>query len=337
MRCRFSALAAACAAIILSVANAACAHQSESTVGFQLASAPDQDDRPLRLGIWYPSEASAQPNDVGPYRLVVAMDGAPSGHDLPLIVMSHGTGGSLFDAAELASGLARAGFVVVAVMHNGDNYQDRSNSLSRRNFLERPRQISRTLDFMLGEWSGRAIIDRERIGIFGHSAGGTTSLIAVGGVFDWSRVSAYCQANVNDVSCRNAATRQRNSGVADAAAPPINDHDSRIRAAVVAAPALEAAFEPQGLANVSVPVQLWVASEDAIVPDAARFQSLLPTSAAYRLAPNAGHFSFLAPCSAALLAAAPVICSDPPGFDRAYFQSEFTRDVLRFFETNLRQ
>lgn len=333
---------AVCAAIVLNVLMAACAHHSEQSaaaqsVGFQFASAPDADAPPLALAIWYPSDAPAQPTQIALERLNVAMDGAPHGNGLPLVVMSHGTGGSMYNSSTVALSLAEAGFAVVAVTHTGDNYQDRSNSFSRRNFADRPRQITRVIDFMLNEWTGRGVIDAARIGVFGHSAGGATSLIAVGGAFDYGRVTGYCQsaAGAEDWGCRNARERGVRLPSADASAGPILARDTRIRAAVVAAPALSLAFQPGGLADVSAPVQVWVAGGDAIVPDAALLEPLLTQRLDYHLVPNAGHFSFLSPCSEVMAARAPEICVDPPGFDRAAFQREFVPEVVRFFEANL--
>jgi predicted dienelactone hydrolase len=326
-------LLAALATIFLSPVSAALAQHVEHGVGFQWGSAPDPGGVPLKLAIWYPSEAPAQPTQVGPYRLDVAMDGAPSGRALPLIVMSHGIGGSSLDSSNLAVSLAQAGFVVVAVTHSGDNYEDRSRSFLRRNFADRPRHVTRAIDFMLSEWPGHRAIDPRRIGIFGHSAGGTTSLIAVGGRFEWEQMGVYCGPHSD--GCRNTRERRTGDAGADASAPPIAAEDTRIRAAVVAAPALAHGFQPQSLARVSVPVQVWVAGHDTIAPDAAVLQSLLPPQIDYRPVPDAGHFSFLAPCSAVLIASAPQICRDPPGFDRADFQRRFTKAIVRFFETNL--
>jgi predicted dienelactone hydrolase len=51
--------------------------------------------------------------------------------------------------------------------------------------------------------------------------------------------------------------------------------------------------------------------------------------------PNAGHFAFLAPCTPALAAAAPEICRDPAGFDRAAFHREFNPAVVAFFKAKL--
>jgi predicted dienelactone hydrolase len=62
-------------------------------VGFQPAAASDPEGRPLELNIWYPSDAAARPRGLGLFQRVVAADAPISGSQLPLIVISHGTGG----------------------------------------------------------------------------------------------------------------------------------------------------------------------------------------------------------------------------------------------------
>jgi predicted dienelactone hydrolase len=52
--------------------------------------------------------------------------------------------------------------------------------------------------------------------------------------------------------------------------------------------------------------------------------------------PNADHYAFLPPCSPELAAAAPQLCTDPPGFDRAAFHRSFDAEVVRFFSQTLR-
>ncbi len=251
------------------------------------------------------------------------------------MIFSHGTGGWAFNSYDSAIALAEAGFVVAALTHNGDNNKDQSDAFSPRNFANRPRQASRVIDYMLESWSGHAVIDPSRVGIFGHSAGGATALIAIGGKADWREVLAFCKAHPEDWGCRNGRQRAPSDAAPDATITVISSPDPRIKAAVVAAPAIAVAFGPAGLADVTVPVQLWVASQDAIVTDANIVRSLLATAPDYHEAEHAGHFAFLAPCSALLAASVPEICTDRDGFDRAKFLREFQQSMIAFFRANL--
>ncbi|MEQ8345810.1 MAG: dienelactone hydrolase family protein [Sneathiellaceae bacterium] len=310
--------------------------QPSAAAGFQQSQATDSAGRPLDLAIWYPSAAPPQAVQVGPFALEVARDGGVAGSGLPLIVLSHGAGGSSLNAFDTATALADAGFVVVAPLHAGDNYRDQSDTFTQANFLNRPGQVSRTIDHMLTAWQQHGAIDPSRIGILGHSAGGTTALLLAGGRADWRRVAAFCTDHPQDWGCANARAQQSVQGTAaPAAAPVIAGADPRLKAVVLAAPALSVAFAPDGLAAVTVPVQLWVAAADRIVGDAAAIRRMLPGDVDMRRVPDAGHFAFLAPCSDALARIAPPLCTDAPGFDRRAFLAGFQQTVIAFFRKHL--
>jgi predicted dienelactone hydrolase len=306
---------------------------SAQAVGFQRVTAPDPDGAPLEVGIWYPSNAAAVPVNMGPTTQTVAMAGPIEGSALPLVVISHGTGGSLLGHYDTAIALAQAGFVVAALTHTGDNYADTSRNTL---VMERPRHINRLIDFMLSGWDSHGRIDPSRIGMFGFSSGGFTTLVNIGGVPDLGKIAPYCQDHPGDYACRLAATRP---GAASAAAPgPRGLADPRIKSAVVAAPAIGFTFSPDGLKNVSIPVSLWRAEDDTVLPHpwyAEAVRQALPRPPEYHVVPKAGHYDFLAPCSAALAALAPVICTSAVGFDRAAFHATFDAAVVEFFRRTL--
>jgi predicted dienelactone hydrolase len=62
-------------------------------VGFQELTIPDGDEKPLTVGVWYPTDAPVSPQAVGLFTQTVAVGGPVAGEALPLVVMSHGTGG----------------------------------------------------------------------------------------------------------------------------------------------------------------------------------------------------------------------------------------------------
>jgi predicted dienelactone hydrolase len=309
--------------------------------GFQYGTAPDPDDKPIELGIWYPSDAPTTSQPLGLFTQNVAYYGAISGQSLPLIVISHGTGGGGASHYDTAIALADAGFVVVAPTHTGDNYQDRSYSFTPRNFVERPRQVSKVIDFMLNSWNGHDHIDPARIGMFGHSAGGATALIELGGNPDISLVALYCRKHPDAWDCEQAKTHaaaDTASAAPDAEKPPDWHHDPRVKAAVIAAPAIGYAFTKDGLAAVTAPIQLWRAENDKIAAnewnsDIVRVD--LPKPPEDHLAAKAGHFDFLAPCTDALAKVAAEICASAPGFDRTAFHADFNKALVAFFKAQL--
>ncbi len=312
-------------------------------VGFQSATVPDPADKPLAIGIWYPSDAPAPSQPNTPFRQALSLDGAVSGSRLPLIIISHGMGGWLGSQADTALALAEAGFVVVALTHSGDNREDDSSPASpSRWMVDRPRHVSRVLDYMLAGWSGHGRIDASRIGIFGFSAGAYTALVAIGGVPDLKKASAHCAADPQELVCRLGMTSDFETPAVFKRPASVWTHDPRIKAAVLAAVGFGFAFDAKGLAQVTIPVQLWAASDDHNVPYASNTEAVrrsLPIPPEFHMVEGAGHFAFLPPCNPKLEAALPkiwaMVCVDPPGFDRAAFHRAFNREVVDFFRQTL--
>jgi predicted dienelactone hydrolase len=308
-------------------------------VGFQYGEAPDPGDQPIELAIWYPSDAPLSSKPLGLFNQDVAFYGAVKGNALPLVVISHGTGGSAASHYDTALALADAGFVVVALSHTGDNYKDRSSSFTPRNFIGRPRQVSRALDFMLNAWDGHDHLDPTRIGIFGHSAGAATALILIGGNPDLYLSALFCRDHSDDWGCQQA---KQAAGAAEIKPADWRwadwHHDARIKAAAIAAPAIGYAFTKVGLETVTAPVQLWLAEDDKITPNpwfGDVVKDALPQPPDSHLVVKAGHFDFLAPCSEALAKVAPEICESEPGFDRAAFHQDMNKALATFFKAQL--
>src|ERR1700693_2334125 len=82
------------------------------SAGFERVTVPDPDGPPLEAGIWSPSGAPASSRQLGLSHQTAAAGGPIAGRGLPLIVMSHGSGGSFEGHYDTALALAEAGFVV---------------------------------------------------------------------------------------------------------------------------------------------------------------------------------------------------------------------------------
>ena len=76
--------------------------------------------------VWTPCAEPAQEIKIGPYVLAGRRDCPIVGDKLPLVVISHGHGGSFLGHHDLAEALADAGFVVAAINHPGDTFSDMS-------------------------------------------------------------------------------------------------------------------------------------------------------------------------------------------------------------------
>ena len=307
------------------------------SIGFQQVSVPDSTSNPLEVAIWYPTAAPTAPHTLETFSQTVALDGEILGRGLPLVLISHGTGGSLSSHYDTALALAEAGFVVAALTHTGDNYRDQSYVGNRLDLTDRPRQVRRVLDYMLLAWSGRGCIDRSKIGIYGFSLGGFTALVVIGGTPDLAEIPRFCATHSDAPECQFI---RQSHGDQLAPAPPASSnwtHDPRVHAAVIAAPAVALAFGSNGLRGVRVPVQLWRASNDQQAPDAWNSQLVregLPVTPEEHVVANAGHMVFRL-CSETLRQSVGWMCQDAPGFDRVAFHREFNRAVVTFFRKAL--
>jgi predicted dienelactone hydrolase len=299
--------------------------------GIQSIDVPADSEGPALHGaIWYPCSQTPQPVSIDKTTSSAVKDCTVSGDKLPLVVVSHGRGGSFTGHHDTAETLADAGFAVAAISHPGDTVTDMSHSDDLSALVERPTDIKRLIDFMLSTSSIAPRLDPERIGFFGFSRGGYTGLVLIGGDPDWASTISLC---------RNSSSHMCEQILHQEFPPRPLVHDPRIKAAVIADP-LAVMFTADRFSNVSVPVQLWASARggDGVSPESvAAVNSELPRQHEYHVVSNAGHFAFLTPCSPALATKRPELCTDAPGFDRVAFHQQFDADVVTFFRTHLMQ
>ena len=314
---RLFSLAALCLAPALS--NAA---------GFAFIDVPADTDGPALHGaVWTPCDAPAKPIVLDTLVLAGVRDCAIAGANLPLVVISHGTGGSALGHHDTAEALADAGFVVAAISHPGDNFRDLSRQQHLSAFATRPVDLRRLVDFMLKDWPGHARVDAGRVGVFGFSRGGYTGLVAAGAVPDFALRAGACAPDSSFPMCEEF----RHGDV-----PPAPARDARVKAAVIVDPF--SAFDARGLKSVTLPLQLW-SSEfggDGVAPEeVAALRRALPVAPDWHVATGAAHYAFLAPCAPAMAEAAPELCRDKRGFDRVAFHARFDAAVVAFFKAQL--
>lgn len=324
----------ACSALMLLLPTSA-GRAEAASVGFQHLRIAGPGGAPTEVGVWYPTSATASPQRLKLFSQTVAVGAPVEGRRLPLVVISHGSGGDYAGHYDTALALAGAGFIVASLTHPGDNVADHRR---QTDLPLRVRGLERLIDYMVAEWPAAAV-DPGRVGAFGFSAGGFTVLGAAGGRPHLSRIGAHCREHPEFFDCnlvRHSPTTVRLLGGLAGLFWP--GPDRRIRAEVVAAPALGFTFGRDGLQRVTIPVQLWRGERDAVLPhpfNAEAVRTALPQPPESHVVPGAGHYDFLAPCTAALRAAAPPICASEPSFDRSAFHEDFNRQVVRFFTATL--
>ena len=305
---------------------------------------PTPDAPTTTVALYYPTTAASRAIAMGPFALEVAIGAEPVDKVKALILLSHGIAGSELGHSVLAQALARGGYLVAALRHPGDNWQDRSliEKSPERYFDERPRQASRVIDAILADpaWQGRIAGDSRgpRVGALGHSAGGYTVLALAGARPDLSRVKQHCQAEAAEdpIFCgisRAAAAPSPSSSHRIAIAPL---RDERVRAVVALAPA-GVPLTAESLAAVRPATMIYEAELDRfLVPrfHAEWVAAHLPAPNLHRV-PNAWHFAFMDSPGMSIPSPDGDVAANPPGFDRAAFLQRLGGDIVAFFDSNL--
>lgn len=310
--------------------------------------------------IWYPADSHAveQPRWIGnpkaPFAtLARAANDAPivsSSRRFPLIVLSHGTGGSALMMDWLGARLAAEGFIAAAVNHPGNNALEPYTPQGFLLWWERAKDLSTVLDALLSDRTFGARIDSRRIGAAGFSLGGFTMMEIAGGISDPQLYSDFCNSPRADGMCapppefpdlpeKYEELSKKDPALRAAMQQATNScRDSRVRAMFAIAPALGPAFRPESLKQISIPVAIVAGSADTIVPVASSakfFASNIP-HAQLTILPDVGHYTFLAECGEQGRQSKPQLCTDRPTVDRAAVHSQTARLAIQFFRKYLK-
>ncbi|MDM0117677.1 dienelactone hydrolase [Variovorax sp. J22R133] len=315
-----------------------------SQAGFRTVSVPGvpADPESIPVALFYPTQAPERTVVMGPFTVHAAMGGTPDAQVKGLIVLSHGHGGSELGHTSLAEALARDGYLVAALRHPGDNWQD--NSLlakgPARYFTARPQQASRVIDALLQDpaWKDRIARDTKgpRVGAVGHSAGGYTVLALAGGQPEPQRLATHCATERADdpILCsvgRTGAPAVTKPELADEAGPALAD--SRVRAVVALSP-LGAVISARSLASIQVPTLVYVAELDRyLVPrfHAGWIARNVP-GVELRRVPNAWHYAFMDIPGMPIPTPDGDVGADPAGFDRPAFLKQLSNEIPAYFD-----
>ena len=309
----------------------------------------------LRITVWYPATVDAVEAslDIGPpgkplFRSgSAALDAAfADGKPRPVILLSHGFGGTARMMAWFGTALAREGYVVVAVEHPGSNGADPMTVPGAVLFWERSGDLAAALDRVEADEILAPHLDRTRLGVAGFSAGGFAALAAAGGRVDLQRFRAFCESNPDDGVCKPqqefAVTMQQVETLLDqpemAAEVERSKADLSVpgaKAVFVMAPAIVQAFDPASLHHVQLPVSILLGDADTVAPPATNgeFAARLIPGAQIKVLPGVDHYDFLADCTPAGVATVPVCSTNEP---RDATHRTAIEDATSFFGRDLR-
>jgi predicted dienelactone hydrolase len=318
------------------------------------------ESKELRVTIWYPAVDSAieTPQLVGPpdaplFEAGKAMphaEFAPALGQWPLILLSHGTGGSAIQMAWLGTALARAGFIAVAVNHPGNNS---TAALTAEGFVlpwERATDLSDVLDGMLADPELGSRIDSSRVGAAGFSIGGYTVLELAGARTDIGVVIDLCHTKPDAPLCSvpemkgvgtvdQMEAQARKTSRESLARSADSFRDARVKAVFAIAPALGIALTQESLRAIRVPVDEVVGAADPIAPAKDNADWIRANGHGVRetvLPGGVGHYTFLDTCTAAGKQQLGVYCEDAAGVSRDAVHAQVAGMAVEFFDRALR-
>lgn len=314
----------ALAAVLVSFAGLA------QAAGLKIFEIPaDAGGAAIKVTEWTPCARLPEMIELGPFLLPAVRNCPLDGESLPLVVISHGFRGTNLSHHDTARAFADAGFVVVALNHPDDSAFSKDEGRSLKALTNRPADIRRVIDFMLGPSPDAAKIDPQRVGFFGFSRGGYTGLVLAGADPDFQQLRRRC-ADPTGADCKPI----------DPALAPKEalTRDPRIKAFVIADPLSSVFPTKESVQAITAPVQLWSSERggDGVSPkDIAGIAGNLAAKPEFHAVPGSGHFAFLTICSAALAKSLPELCTDAPGFSRADFHEDLNGKALAFLQKHL--
>lgn len=290
----------------------------------------------IACALWYPTHDKAKAFSKGVYDLVLAKNAACVETKHPLIIISHGSGGTRFDHCKTAVFLAQNGFFVLALEHPHNNFFDDRGIGSVKTYQDRSRHLKSCLDSLLlsDEWS--SFIDQDRIGVFGFSLGGYSALTAVGAQPHVEGLREHCRINREFDPIFTGYEVIIQDGFTETHLPV--HADPRYKACIALAPVSGGLFPKDSLKDISIPVQIFRAEHDMILRHpfhSTEIHRNLGSTSEFHNLENAGHFSFLSPARADAKDSLGEFAHDNPGFDRTKAHDKIHRLILNFLHKSL--
>jgi predicted dienelactone hydrolase len=269
----------------------------------------------LRVTVWYPATEGSveQPLVIGPPDKPlfeagsVAFD-APfaDGGPRPILLLSHGAGGSALLTGWFGIAMAHAGYVVIAVDHPGDNFTDVKTTAAILLAWDRAEDLRSALAAAENDPAIGPHLDKARVGVAGLSFGGYTALVAAGArSFDFDRLIAFCTENPDDGVCRPSSDRKKTPDSPEIAAERARageDHRlPEVQAVFVMAPGPIQMLDPSSLVAMRTPVSIMLGEQDIDAPPATNgliAAKAIPGATLLRL-PGVGHYDFVDECTGA--------------------------------------
>jgi predicted dienelactone hydrolase len=308
----------------------------------------------VAITVWYPAQPGAKetPLVIGPddHPLFAtgsaAADARPAEGRFPVVLLSHGFGGTARMMAWFGTALARAGFVVIAVDHPGSNGRGPITGNGAAWWWERAEDLKAAWKAVQADPELSPHLDAKRLGVAGFSAGGFAALVAGGARVDVQHFADFCKAHPNDGVCapqleapdltaRDIGKWMKDPAMQARLKEAAGDHSlPGVRAVFVMAPAIVQALAPESLPNMHVPVSILVGTGDTVAPAATNadvVSQAIPGAREQKI-DGATHYDFLGDC---LPAAKEVVPQCAQATHQGEAHEAATREAIRLFKASL--
>ncbi|MDY0884704.1 alpha/beta hydrolase family protein [Dongia soli] len=330
--------------------------------------------RPISWLAWYPARDDAEERAVAPRASWFVTGPVAADADLsdaqtryPVVMLSHGTGGTAWSMEWLGRRLASRGFVAVAANHHGNSAVQPYRAEGFLSLWERARDLTVLLDDLLaqpcdgagrGAFAGR--LDPARCYAAGFSAGAYTVMLLTGAVTlasQYQYPDQYAEPPL-DLTAEDARMPVVPFSMGPREFPDLARHlpgllersaifraswarmsdsylDQRIKAALVCAPGRSVlGFDEASLAGIETPIRIVVGDEDPVAPVeqcAAWLKARLRQAELTVLKGGVGHYVFLPEPTETGRRAAPDLCVDAPRVDRRAIHERVAVQAISLF------
>jgi len=316
------------------------------TIGERTLNFTDRSrNRPIITEVWYPTIDTVNLIDqvFSPFtRKYTVHNGKLPSVKLPLILLSHGTGGGRLSLEWLAQDLAQKGFIVAAVDHWGDT-MDNMVPVEILKPWERPQDISFALTALLDDHEFNEVIDPRKIGAIGFSFGGNTVIELAGATADYPYMITYYKT-IGHKEIEFPEFPGMAKYLDDTALMYGSKHlpilkDDRIKAFFAISPGLGPGYHSENqVRNISRPVYIIGAGSDSMAPvktNALHYHRLIRGSGYFQFGGKTGHYVMLSEANQGVSKKYPTYFLDDPTVDRHLVHLKVDSLAINFFEKNL--
>ncbi|KAA1175479.1 hypothetical protein FP026_28740 [Rhizobium tropici] len=305
--------------------------------------------RPLAWSMWYPAdddaiEIASSPSWFKQKPVAPNVPMKKSSDPLPLVLLSHGSGGLAIGLEWLGHRLAQAGFVALGIDHHGHTGSEPYRAEGFLCLWERAADLTALLN--ANDWRevlGGAVEDQAHVA--GFSAGAHTAMLFVGARIAYSQfepdnpqkspirgprefpdLADHIPSLLQDSRFLESWNRRRG-----------NFRDERVKAALAIAPGRSVlGFAKESLEEITAPVQIIGGDADIIAPAhecCTWLHENVRSSSLEIMGGGVGHYTFLPEATPQGLKASPAVFTDIAGLVRENVHNHVAQMAIAFFST----